>query len=154
MQKRDDTLKEAVGYVKKVTKNKFYHSATIRKKMVGKYPPQIINQTIKYLEDRGKINDELFVESLISLFIKKGYGSLKFKQYLLNKDIPLDVYERYTKEVEEQSIENAYKINEKTFDKYQDKEKDNKIYTKFKYLGFSNNSISYIIKKEKEANYD
>lgn len=146
---RNDELKKAISYVKKLTRKTLYHSQTIKKKMSENFSSQTINKVISIMEQKGAINDELFVKKLLDLYIKKGYGNQKLKQYILNKNIPIYVYSEFTYDMEEQSIVNAYKINYNYFDRFVGEEKTHKIYAKMQYLGFSNDSISYIIRKIK-----
>ena len=148
VQSEEITKKKALQYVKKISKNRLYHSDTIYKKLLERYNSSIAREVIEDLKKENFLKDEEYINRLISLYIVKGYGKYRFKRILYIKGISQENANLYSLRMEREAAKNAFRSAYNKCQKYPKEVKNKKIIDKLSYLGFSKETINYIIFKE------
>ena len=126
---------KAKSYAFKLLSKRDYFSEELRKKLFYKgFSNEEIEETIKYLQENGYLDDEKLAQRYKEKYLEKGYSSLKLKSKLYSKGY--NINENFSYEEEVQSALNCLK-------KYK---KEKNFYSIVKYL--VNRGFRYEVAKD------
>ncbi|MEG0034481.1 MAG: hypothetical protein RR909_01740 [Bacilli bacterium] len=128
---------DAKKYITRITKKQLYHSDTIFKKVRCKYGNIIANNLRSYIKSKYADDDDLYVEKLKILCIKRRYGIIRFDNMLYAKGIFENRYHgKYSIEEEKKTkILLLKELNERYLE-LNDERKADRIYNKCRLNGF------------------
>ncbi|MEG1565879.1 MAG: hypothetical protein RR342_03985 [Bacilli bacterium] len=128
---------DAKKYIERITKKQLYHSDTIYKKVRFKYGNIIANNLHSYIKNQYSIDDDLYVEKLKVLCIKRRYGIIRFDNILYAKGIFESKYHgKYSIEDEKKTKNLLLQELKGKYLELDDVSKANKIYNKCRLNGF------------------
>ena len=113
-------------------------------KLSQKYTSRVVHKVIKYLEDQCYFDNNLYIDKLKDLCIKKYYGIRRFKKILNEKGI-YNKEDCYTFEEEAQVLDKFLDLCYVKYGKLEREEYFKKINYLVKYKGYSTFNISKFI---------
>ena len=99
----EDKYRAALDMAAKQLSYRALSAKMLRDKLLAKgHDEEAADYALAWLTERSMLNDELFAESVVRSYTRKGYGAARIRQMLYAKHIPRELWDEALAELPEQ----------------------------------------------------
>ena len=99
----EDKYRAALDMAAKQLSYRALSAKMLRDKLLAKgHDEEAADYALAWLTERSMLNDELFAESVVRGYTRKGYGAARIRQMLYAKHIPRELWDDALQELPEQ----------------------------------------------------